>query len=130
MAKAPKPGAQRQRTERSNAQQAVHLTVDGTEYVLHLPLPTGETRALRAATGLRLDDFLGIRNGRPVGDKDSVAVVLWLARRQAGERALRIEDVELFVDDVFDGITSAEQLAARVQMDIVGGDTEDDDPEA
>lgn len=89
MAKAPRPGTAR----KAEAERQVYkITIDGTAHYLRLgEVSAIETGELRRATGFGLRHLGYALLADP--DIDVVAGVVWLARRQAGERSLPYETV-------------------------------------
>jgi hypothetical protein len=88
MATAPKPGARRKaEAERS----ALKITLNGTTHMLHAAdLGPADDRIARAQTGFPVSYYF---NQERFG-ADSVLVLLWTARRKAGEADLRYDEVE------------------------------------
>jgi hypothetical protein len=89
MAKAPRPGA----GKRAAVERSVYkITIDGTAHYLRLgEVSAIETGELRRATGFGLRHLGYALLADP--DIDVVAGVVWLARRQAGERSLPYDTV-------------------------------------
>lgn len=84
MAVAPRPGA----GARADAEKAsVSINVDGVTHTFY-PAEVSARMAseVRAATGRSLRAVLESAEDDP--DLDTIAVLVWLARRQAGERKL------------------------------------------
>lgn len=87
MATAPKP------RKDTAATDEVTIGVDGQPYTLRLGEMTAAlVRELRAETGRSFTTFMGDLGGSDP-DLDVIAVIVWLARRQAGE-TVTLADVE------------------------------------
>lgn len=114
MATAPRPGAGL-RAEAENT--AVTIKVDGEIYTFRPTEVTArQSGAVRSATGRSLRSVLETAEDDP--DIDTIAVLVWLARLQAGERKLSYAEV-------------AESITYGVQVESVDDEPEDDDsPEA
>ena len=98
MAKAPTPGAGKQRAAEAHAKRVLTLTVSG-ETLEFCPdnIPFGERMAVRKMTSLNYDAFWGVAN-ESIIDIDAFRVLWWLAKRANGNRgypfASAVEDVE------------------------------------
>lgn len=93
MANAPDPRklAAEQRAEAArNARYRVDL--DGTQYTFRLgEMSANDVRLLREQAGMSVPDL--VRQLYAVWDMDSGAALLWMARRQAGEKNLTFAEV-------------------------------------
>ncbi len=79
MATAPEPGASRR------ADAHISISVDGTVYTMRpSELSAVDGAKVRAQTGMSLRSLLSAAETDP--DLDVIAAVVWLARRQAGEK--------------------------------------------
>lgn len=68
------------------------LTVDGHRYELRPnEINALDSQACRRATGVSVRSLLATAQHDP--DIDTIAALVWLARRQAGEPSLAFEDV-------------------------------------
>ncbi len=101
-AKRPKPRP----AKRTKNAPVVTLKVDDTEYVLRLDeISAADVMLCRRTTGRSLQSLMRAADEDP--DVDVIAVLVWLARRQAGESKLAFDDVlaeityqaEIGVDD-------------------------------
>jgi len=114
MGSAPTPGASRRRDEAKRAQVVTTLTIRGeTQTCVFGNLPIRERALVRDVTGLPLERWASRI------EEDSLQVMWWVARRQAGERSLSFAEVEA---DWFVDLTSDEVL-------IVEDDGDDSDPQ-
>jgi hypothetical protein len=84
MADAPTPGHTSKRAKR----KGFRVTLYGERHELHLrDVGPGDAGLVRQTTGRPLNTYLNDY------DLDSMAVILWLARRKAGERKLTLAKV-------------------------------------
>lgn len=122
MAKAPRPtpdGAQAEAERTAQDQMITTFVVRGVEYRLALRnVPLTEKVQVKAQVGMSWSMVIG-EDGTGVGI-ESVAVLVWLARRAAGERSLRWGQ---FVLDWDDEISMAD-------VSFAADDPAGDDPEA
>jgi hypothetical protein len=89
MARAPRPGAGKRAAQQQNVYK---VTVDGTTHHLRLgEVTAAETGELRRLTGFGLRHLGYVILSDP--DIDIIAAVVWLARRQVGERSLGLDQV-------------------------------------
>lgn len=118
MAKAPRPGAGQRAKE---ARQVYKVTLDGEDHYLRMGEVTAiDTGELRRQTGFGLRHLGYALLADP--DIDIVAAVVWLCRRQAGERALALETVA-------GAITYDTEIAIDVVDDKDAAEKEPDSPE-
>lgn len=93
MANAPDPKrlAAEQRVEAArNARY--RLEFDGAQYTFRLgEMSASDVRLLREQAGMSVPDL--VRQMHAPWDMDSGAALLWMARRQAGEKALTFDEV-------------------------------------
>lgn len=120
MATAPKPGMRKPQ----HAKSRMIVTVDGVENVAWFPLTFDEKASFRKHWGFSIGELLGAQ-GDSIDDMTVVAV-LWLARRQAGDR----RPPSRTHDEVQEIINSGD-FAERVTFETDdGSDAGSDDPEA
>lgn len=84
MAKAPRPGTTRRNEEATVSTRilAIKLAWEDDEYRIAVGnIPLDERMAVRKATGIPFEAFLGGPDSIGV---DSIAVMVWLAKRQSG----------------------------------------------
>lgn len=114
MATAPRPGTTP--SSAASKRKAIRIRYFGDEYVLDFgDLGPRDDIATRRATGMPVSSFVG----RDVFAADSIAVLVWLARRKAGE-------TETF-DAFLSGFPTMLGMAAAVESgDIVVTALEDD----
>lgn len=100
--------------KRGDGGTVITVKVDGVPYTLHTAdLGPLDTLAVRQAAGMSLRQVLANAQADP--DIDVLAVIVWLARRHAGEPALSFADAveELSYDTDYDveeeGATPAEE---------------------
>ena len=65
-------------------QQAITMKVNGDDYQVWFPLAVQDALLLRTSTGLSQPELLSALGESP--DLDLVVVMMWLARRQRGEK--------------------------------------------
>lgn len=104
MAKAPRPGS-------TTDQPEIVVVIDGEKYPFRLSEITArDSGALRSATGMSLRAIMSAAKTDP--DIDVIAALVWLSRRQHGEKTLAYDDVaaEIGYDTTFDleGVADAE----------------------
>jgi hypothetical protein len=114
MARAPRPGAGKRAAQQQNVYK---VTLDGTAHYLRLrEVSAIETGELRRATGFGMRHLGYALVADP--DIDVVAGVVWLARRQAGERSLP-----------YDTVAGAITYDTEVEIDVVDEkEAEKDEP--
>lgn len=117
MATAPTPGVSR----RSEAQRtALKIKCDDGEWTLHMSdLGPRDDIEARKATGLPVTPYF---NDERFG-MDSLLIIMWIARRKAGEPRLRFDDV---MDEfpTYESLTEKHVEIEAVELD--GDDTDDD----
>lgn len=119
MAKAPRPGAGKRAKA---ARQVYKVTIDGTDHFLRMGEVTAiETGELRRQTGFGLRHLGYALLSDP--DIDIVAAVVWLCRRQAGERGLAL-------DTVAGAITYDTEIDIDVVDEKAAAEEEPESPEA
>lgn len=123
---AKRPSAARQRTRTTEAKrddaldQGAKITVDGSEYVVRAgDLSALDSRALRKEVGV---SFIQLINElQSDADIDSIAAIMWLARRIKGEVTLRYDEVAAEVGyDVLETIEFSEPGAEDATEDPEG----------
>lgn len=100
--------------------QGAKITVDGEEYVVRAgDLSALDSRALRKEVGVSFIQLIDELTTN--ADIDSIAAIMWLARRIKGEATLRYETVAAEVGyDVLDTIKFAEPGAEDASTDPEG----------
>lgn len=90
MAKAPIPGVSARAAASDAAKRTMTITLEGQPPVVVTPgnVPFGERLAVRKATGIPYEAFLG---GEDKIGLDSVQVLWWLGRRASGEPGLTFD---------------------------------------
>lgn len=103
------------------AKEVLTIKFQGAEYKLAInAIPLAEKRAVRKATGgLPFEAFW---SGESSVGEDSLAVLVWLARRASGEPDLLLGDVE----DAWPSPLGEDDI----EISVEGADGDDDDPEA
>jgi hypothetical protein len=116
MARAPRPGAGKRAAQQQNVYK---VTLDGTTHFLRLgEVSAVETAELRRLTGFGLRHLGYVILSDP--DIDVIAAVVWLARRQAGERSLPLDQV-----------ARAITYDSEIEVDVVDvKQAEDEEPES
>lgn len=127
MAKAPTPGAAKKADARkAGSDDGLQLTIDGVEHFVFLPLAIGDQRAVRLATGMSFENFFGTSSGQVTAALDSLAVVLWMSFRQAGDRKAQLRKCEEILDQIIDECrTDGTEFGERVVLEELNAD----DPE-
>lgn len=111
---APTPGASRKLEQSKRAQVVTTITIRGeAKQCAFGNLPIRERALIRNVTGLPFERWM---NGI---EEDSVMVMWWVARRQAGERGLSFAEVEAAW---FDDLTADD-------IEIIEDDGLDEDPD-
>lgn len=111
---APKPGVGRRADQAKRAQVVTTITIRGEQqHCAFGNLPIRERALIRNVTGLPFERWM---NGI---EEDSVMVMWWVARRQAGERGLSFAEVEA---DWFEDLTADD-------IEIIEDDGQDEDPD-
>lgn len=97
----------------------ITLTLDDKPYLFRYnELTAVDVKDCRRETGFTLNHLLGFVQGADV-DIDTFAAMIWLARRQAGERALR-----------YDAVAAQITPNSNLQVDVKVPESEgSDDPE-
>lgn len=96
MASAPRPGVGNRKEATEVAKQVLVIEYDGEEHrIAWMNVPVLEQVAVRKATGMPLSAFTlqFADDGALIVGVDTFCVLVWLARRAAGERALSFEAV-------------------------------------
>lgn len=103
MSNTKRPNAARQHTRTTKAKKNAELdlgltiTLDGTEYTVRQGDMTAmDTMALRRECGFSFRGLIEAFQRDP--DIDLIAALVWLSRRQAGERLLSYEEVATDID--------------------------------
>lgn len=115
MATAPRPGAAK---EKETEAATITVNVDGTPYVCRPAEVTARIAGdLRRQSGLSVRGVMAAAGEDP--DLDTIASLVWIARRQAGEYVTW--------DEVADGITYTSDISSS---DEAPTDEDPDSPEA
>lgn len=79
-------------TPKATADSSIIITVDGTAYELRPnEINALDSQACRRETGMSVRALLATAQDDP--DIDTIAALVWLARRQAGEPSLAFETI-------------------------------------
>lgn len=114
---APTPGAGRKLEQAKRAQVVTTITIrDQKQSCAFANLPIRERALIRNVTGLPFERWM---NGI---EEDSLQVMWWVARRQAGERGLSFAEVQA---EWFEDLTTDD-----VEIEEDDGQDEDPDPQS
>lgn len=111
------PGSEKNR--QAHLDQGVRVVVDGDPFAVRLGDVTPQlARELRRTWGGSFNKLINELNDDP--DIDSLAALIWLARRVAGEQ-VELDDVEVTYEQV---------LGGGFEIEIAGAEEVEDSPEA
>jgi hypothetical protein len=131
LAIAPYPGVGRRTDAVSAAKRILAIKLAWSETVYRIAVnnvPLDHRMAVRKATGLPFTAYIG---GEDSIDVDSIAVLVWVSRRQRGEASLSWQQfLRAWPDELSEGdIEVWPEDASGNRLDVEGNVVSDDEPE-